>query len=281
MARKDDGDSAISLFSFQDIITSITGIMFLVVLLLMLMMLSSHVPTHKSRQVTESSKALQQELARLKEKIKALQNSKNILDDEINKIKKLSPEEIAHMKKLLQQQISQQQEQLDLVNNSIVQKNVEQKKLDPMLKKLKAETAAQLETIKNIKQQIAKIDPEIKKLEKNKAMRTKIMKFAINTSTPRKPVIAELGKDGVRLINVTQQNTIDLRVKNDPQESFDKLENHLKTMNNSEYYFSVALQPGGFPHAYKVLKIFSDKNFERGLEILPDDKTTLANEVTP
>ena len=46
MARKSNNESAISLFSFQDIITSITGIMFLIVLLLLLVMFSSHLPNN-------------------------------------------------------------------------------------------------------------------------------------------------------------------------------------------------------------------------------------------
>ena len=47
MSRKDD-TPAISFFSFQDIITSITGIMFLVVLILVLMILRS--PSNAIRQ---------------------------------------------------------------------------------------------------------------------------------------------------------------------------------------------------------------------------------------
>ena len=98
MARKSNGESAISLFSFQDIITSITGIMFLVVLLLMLMMITSRVPTGKNSRSSESVKELQKELTELKNKLQELRDSQKNLDKEIDNLKKLSPEEIQKQK---------------------------------------------------------------------------------------------------------------------------------------------------------------------------------------
>ncbi len=280
MAREKDGDSAISLFSFQDIITSITGIMFLVVLLLMLMMLTSHIP-QKNQTATASSKELQKELLELKEKIKALQASQKTLDDEINKLKKLSPEELERLKELLRQQIRDQQEKLEVVRIAVARKKLEQQKMQPILEKLSAEDQIQSKTISTVEKQLAELTPKLKKLEQEMQIRKRVMKFSVKTPTSRKPVIAELGKDGVKIIDINRQTTLDLRVKGDPLESIRKLENHLSTLNNNEYYFSLAIKPAGFKHAYRVIKVFSDNNFERGLEILPDDNTSLSGEQTP
>ena len=66
MAAKDNSP-AISFFSFQDIITSITGIMFLVVIMLVLMVLqqSSSAPQQKSRELQKELTALEGELKQL------------------------------------------------------------------------------------------------------------------------------------------------------------------------------------------------------------------------
>ena len=70
MARKEEEASAISLFSFQDIITSITGIMFLVVLLLVLILLTSHEPSAQEvKTENEESKEMLEQLAVLQEQL--------------------------------------------------------------------------------------------------------------------------------------------------------------------------------------------------------------------
>ena len=74
MSKKDDSP-AISLFSFQDIITSITGIMFLVVLLLLLLIFESKPITPQEKQSDRDRQAMQalaQEINTLKMQIQKL-----------------------------------------------------------------------------------------------------------------------------------------------------------------------------------------------------------------
>ena len=65
-----DNTPTISFFSFQDIITSVTGIMFLVVIMLVLMVLQQN-----SSPARQKSRELQTELAALENELKQLQDS--------------------------------------------------------------------------------------------------------------------------------------------------------------------------------------------------------------
>ena len=68
MASKDNS-AAVSFFSFQDIITSITGIMFLVVIMLVLMVLQQG-----PMKVQQKNREIQAELTALKKEMKQIQD---------------------------------------------------------------------------------------------------------------------------------------------------------------------------------------------------------------
>ena len=71
MSARDDSPP-VSLFSFQDIITSITGIMFLVVLLLALIILDSSILNSASEEKSSAAPPPAQDLTELKQKIALL-----------------------------------------------------------------------------------------------------------------------------------------------------------------------------------------------------------------
>ena len=125
MPRSNEDESPISLFSFQDIITSITGIMFLVVLLLVLIMLSSF-EKNTSDPVAAETCRLTRELSELKKKLQSLQNNQTELAEQLAKLKKLTPAELAARKMELQQAIHSRTLEL---KNLIQQLKIQQDKL--------------------------------------------------------------------------------------------------------------------------------------------------------
>ena len=109
MPRRDDGNSAVSLFSFQDIITSITGIMFLVVLMLVLSLLSSHIPEKTSAQSRENAR-LRAEAAALQAAVNTLKLHNQDNDRQLAELRKLSPEELHRRLTVLQETLKKMQE---------------------------------------------------------------------------------------------------------------------------------------------------------------------------
>ena len=76
MSKKDDSPAS-SLFSFQDIITSIPGIMFLVVLLLLLLIFEADPVAEPPKQTDKDKQQMQavmQEINNLKAQIEKIKN---------------------------------------------------------------------------------------------------------------------------------------------------------------------------------------------------------------
>ena len=101
MARKDNSP-AVSFFSFQDIITSVTGIMFLVVIMLVLVALQQE-PFYESQRKSEE---LQKELTEAERQLKQTRDSLDALrkqfaerNKRIEELKKLQPEKLPALKK--------------------------------------------------------------------------------------------------------------------------------------------------------------------------------------
>ena len=88
---KKDNSPAISFFSFQDIITSITGIMFLVVMMLVLMILIQPDAAQKQKEqaVSDQLKTLREEMQKLKTALDELNQRSEVQRKRIDELKKL------------------------------------------------------------------------------------------------------------------------------------------------------------------------------------------------
>ena len=281
MARKGSEGSAISLFSFQDIITSITGIMFLVVLLLVLMMITSKVPTAKdNNKSNENVKELQKELAELKNKLQALRDSQKKIDKEIDDLKKLSPEEIRKRKLELQKILQVDQVKLDTLTSSLKLKEDQYKQLQTELQDLDKSVTHRKKLIEDLKKQFEELNKVIKAKETNRQQRTRVMKYVVHSNSAKQPVLAELDKDGIRFMILDDKKVIDLRRPDRAMESLSLMAMELQKLDPSRIYFSIAVKPGGFKYVIQLLEIMKNNNFERGTEILPDDDSSIFEEKT-
>ncbi len=279
MARKNTGESPISLFSFQDIITSITGIMFLVVLFLILIMLTSRPDTrqHSSENIQE----LQKELADLKAKLQQLRSNSQSLDKQLEELKKLDPKELERQKEYCQQMISQTRASLEKITLQVNYKSTQVKELRQEHLDLQKLIKLKKQVINDLQLQLAEISKTVKQKEEISRQRKRVMKYVIHSSTPKRPVLAELDKDGIRLMDVDKKKFTDLRRNGRGAESLSMLVEKLADFDPVQVYFTVAVKPGGFKYAMQVLDILKKNNFERGTEILPDDNTSIFEEPKP
>lgn len=281
MARKSNEGSAISLFSFQDIITSITGIMFLVVLLLILMMITSRIPSAKNTQADDNVKELQKELAELKAKLQTLKNNQQQLDKQMEELKKLSPEEIKRQQEKYQQILRSEQAKLEKLTSAIQLKEEQNKQikieyleLDKMVKHRKT-------VIDDLKNKLKELSEAVKQKEETSKQRNRVMKYVVHSNTPKRPVLAELDKDGIRFMDIENKKIVDLRRPGRAAESLPMFAMELSKLNSSQLYFSIAVKPGGFKYVIQILEILKNNNFERGTEIMPDDNTSIFEESQP
>ena len=273
MSRRNE-EEAVSLFSFQDIITSITGIMFLIVLLLILIMISSHLPSGISN--TTDSSALQSQLEALKKRAAALQNSQDFLSRELDKLRSLSPEEAAQKRRKLLESIHEiQQKNLSMAheNQIIEQENIS---LQNQLNELLQTNTRQQADIERLNAEQLRLQHTLRQQQQKLHDREKLIKYTIERPGSRSPILLELGKNGIQLLKLDDHSRYDLRHPSDPALSFAKFKDFIGTHDPALYYFTVAVQPGGFQYAAQLLTLLKQHHFQRGIEILPDDDTTLA-----
>ena len=100
MAKKDNSP-AISFFSFQDIITSITGIMFLVVMMLVLMILNQSGVTGAEKQVRADLRQLNRELEELQSMVTQFEKTSRLQQEQITKLQQLKLETLPEKKRTL------------------------------------------------------------------------------------------------------------------------------------------------------------------------------------
>ena len=279
MARKSSEESPVSLFSFQDIITSITGIMFLVVLMLILIMLTSRPET--KRQSSENIQALQSELAELKSKLRQLRSDSQDLSRQLEDLKKLSPEEMARLQEQNRRQLQIEQAELEKLLQEINRKNLQLKVRQQEITELEKITKPRKKVIENIQKELADITKVIIDKENKLRQRSRVMKYVIHSNMIKRPVLAELDQNGVRLLDIDKQQFTDLRRPGKAQDSLALLALELGKYDKNQVYFSVAVKPGGFKYAMPLLTMLKNHNLERGTEILPDDNTSIFEEQQP
>lgn len=276
MPRRDDENSAVSLFSFQDIITSITGIMFLVVLMLVLSLLSSHIPEKTSAQSRENAR-LKAEAAALQAAVNTLKLHNQDNDRQLAELRKLSPEELHRRLTVLQETLKKMQENFTQQKAALFQQKSRNDLAEKKLAQLDEMTVKLTESNTIRQKQLAVTQQELQKLRHKLEQQKSLLRYSIERSSGKTPILIELGSDGIQLLDTSTMQKQDLRGKG-IEDSLNNLQNIFPQFDPARYYFSTAVKPGGFIYAGKVLQLLKKSGFERGVEILPDDRSSLFQE---
>ena len=277
MARREEEASAISLFSFQDIITSITGIMFLVVLLLVLIMLTSHEPSKQEVKTEDAdTQEMLAQLATLQQQLAELKNIQNIVDKDLEKIRTLSPAAIEAKLKELEKLLKQKS--LELQKSALEQKKAqaELEELERKLRDLNQQLDPKLKKLKKLEEQRKNLQHKLQQKKAEIEQRKKMMEYSIDNNTNKIPVLVEVSADGCQVLNVSNNQHSDLRVRGNAYESIKKLWQYLeRNCDPSINYVTLVVKPSGFQHVAGMTESLKQKKFERGIEILPDEKTSI------
>ncbi len=277
MARNEEENSAVSLFSFQDIITSITGIMFLVVLMLIIMLVNSSLPDDASEYDSEI-KSNRKYLQDLQKELAQLQLNNAYLDEKLAALNLLSPEEYDARKQQLQQQIAISRQQLSLME----QRSHEQNQLIITLQTQLDQTHRSHQQIHHELAELNK-DIELKENEKSQLqrqnkIREQLLKYTVQRHSGKSPLLLEVKNHSLKVLQLDRQQTVDLSSSSGMDETLQNLERFLLDKDPELYYFSAVFAPGAFQYAQTILSLLKKHQFERGIEILPNDRVSLWEE---
>ena len=260
MKRK--SELKISLFSFQDIITSVTGVMILLTLLLAMELVEKveSSPPVQTHQITEELRA---RIDTVKNQVTELKNRIGQSNQEVVNLVNTSDESI-------ESEVAELENTLDLLQDKSEKVHDSRKNLD--------HTKSQLE-----KAEISKveIDSEIAALEK----KIQDLKSRINRVNQGLVVLLEPRQGDIRapwVIEVFQSRIIvsSIKFKTNSTEfkGIYELERWLKAQNSSRLYFFLIGHRGGFELLQKTRTSLTANGFDYGMDLLLDNQNAIKSQ---
>ena len=274
MASKDNSP-AISFFSFQDIITSITGIMFLIVIMLVLMVLlqSPLASRQKTRELQQELTALENELKQLQDSLAEFRRQIAERNKRIEELKKMRLETLPELKRkwirqlqVVDREIARLEEENELLL-SRRQEQLELKKKKEILIRRNQDKGVELQ------QGIVALDEEIRQKEKLYRHFEKVIRFVWNKSNPKRPILLECGETEISV------NSIDNKIRRRTFTNFAECMAYCRTFPPEGTYFILLLKPSAFSYGEKFSRELQKAGYERGREVLPDEQVLITGEM--
>lgn len=271
---KKDNSPAISFFSFQDIITSVTGIMFLVVIMLVLMMLcqKSSSAQQKEKDLFRELTQLEQQAAELKDAIAKLRKQSAEQDKRIEELKKLKLETLPEMKKEWIRKLRALNRGIAFLEEEKQQLKDDQKKQISLALEKKAHLVRNQDEIRKQEDFILSLAEKIRHKTKLFNKIKNVIRFVWNKSNPKKPVLLECSEKSI------VASSLNDFIKRQTFSSYTQCLDFCKKLPPAETYFILLLKPSAFSYAEKFSLDLQKAGFERGKEVLPGEETLISEE---
>ncbi|MBR6373505.1 MAG: hypothetical protein IKS20_10015 [Victivallales bacterium] len=258
-----NSESPISLFSFQDIITSLTGIMLTVVLLLALELINS-----RQKQAEASPLAQEMELAR--QIRNAAEKRKKELEADIARLQEASMSSFKYDAEILRMNEKALKEELEKIEQALSMAENEQGKLDEKLR----EQSRRAEMLKEKQRKKAEISARAEKIAKeNKLLEEKLgkvnealdkkrkgVKISFSSGTDKKPVLVECSRTLVR-VSVFQSGEVKEFRPESPilTDMAKNVVSYLSTLPPSMYYIVFLAKPSSGAYFHFLQRYSSEK----------------------
>jgi hypothetical protein len=261
MTRKRNDAETISLFSFQDIMASVIGMLFFVVILLSLSIVTEVAPAADEPTEQESAK-----LAERRERADELRQQKIVLETRIASISKKRVQASAIQPNQTIAKLKQLRKNLDAMYETIEE---EQERLKSLVRQIKPKEIAIEKKRKELKAVEAKIQESETRLSRAKSKPR--LTFIIDKRPDRlKPWLVEITGDGLRVGSQDGQGlVIDFKGKT-ARERMKLFQEWARNQNQREHYFVLLIKPSGVKHVRNLATIIVSLGFEVGTDLLPE-----------
>lgn len=284
MGRKRKDSNPVSLFAFQDIITSITGIMVLVVLLIILDIISHK--EKKTQQVEEDRRDIQklEELAKgLEKKLLDGKEWLTVNEDVIRKAlsvdldalpKMIEKEEKLHLR--LAAALNIKKEKNSELKSLILKTEKENKEKKNLIQKRKEDLENLKKNLSEQKRKIKDLQTELIKARQNAEKMKKRVEIRTTDKLDKNPVFVECSGTMIKtkVINTTSALRTIQGNLNDQQQLLDNFFQWLtSTRNPAEESIVVIVKPSSVNYIKDLCAILEKLGFEYNLEPMLEDKT--------
>ncbi len=275
MSRKDDSP-AISLFSFQDIITSITGIMFLVVIMLLLLLFESKPAKPADPETVAARAALIAEIKELEKSLADFSRQEKELEKLLNQLQQFSPEELEKKKKELEEAVKNLHSRLHTQNEK--QREL---KSDILISREKIQKAQdELPVIMKKAEEMKKLNAENKnllaRLQKKLQHSSKAVTFSVEKSSDKQFLLAEFAKDGFRVKELSSIADHDLRIPGaSAEDHIQRFIQWISSRDRKSELISVIIGPDKLKYWNMIAFELEKLGFSYGVEFYPDDDSSI------
>ncbi|GEM_PF-889685 len=271
MARKDNSP-AISFFSFQDIITSVTGIMFLVMLLLTLLLLMREA-VNASPEQTEARR-LQEDVRALQERLSQMTSNSEEMRQRLEELRKLDAKTLPQRKEALLRRLEELQREMTqaLADEETTKK--ESERLRTVIADVREKDAPVVEELTELQKELSALEAQKAKMEDATEKSKRMMRFTWDGNISKRPLLVECSGDAI-LVGTNGVATPLKVFRKKPGAAPMQLESEFlawaKQQPASEVYFVFLSKPSSFTYAESLARILGDNGYQRGREVLPND----------
>jgi hypothetical protein len=271
---KHNNGSPISLFSFQDIITSVTGIMILIVLLLILSILDK-----KMVEESKSKSAIPQNTKILNARVKILQKQveREKLDlKALNNASQSNPKSLSTLLKFQEKEINLKAKNIAEIKRLKTELKEKSSRIDNLLKKRETLTkeatriSSDCDRDLRIKKEIEFYENKITKIEK---LKNSVL-FSVSRQDRKTAFFVICSLDG---IEIRTNSGILIKKIHDDSNNFSqtiaRFKNWLNTRNANKEYLLLILKPSSAGFSPSLMFLLNSQGFEYGLEPLQESKS--------
>ena len=264
-----NSESPISLFSFQDIITTLTGIMLLFLLVLALLLMEVSEQRQKNSPVAAQLKQEQQRQNELNTALqlreKELAGYRLRLRSSAGKDVPLRRVELFHLERELSA-LNPELESLEnrlktlrqLVNDAARRRN-ELKSLLARSKNAEAERSEFDKTIARLQREIKLINDRIKEKQR-------LITITAGSDTYKRPLLIECSSSRIRIIDQRSRKVLDVPFITEDS-AFNELERKLQQFPPDRFYYVFLIKPGAISYSGSLLQRYQSKGeIECGFE---------------
>jgi DNA repair exonuclease SbcCD ATPase subunit len=263
MARsRFSNDNPLSLFSFQDIITSVTGIMVLITLLLAVE-LSQRRPIEPAQDTSNITSQLQNELSDLQKQIQALKLEYQNQQQQLSQVAGISAEKLEAQRKELEMSQSTLETELQKLEQ-------QQSKQQSELRRLQAKNPDHLAKQQEHERIRKQLEQDQAKLEELKNSRRII--FRSGNSNGKPVWLLDVREQVCLAAPLNQQNSIQTFQANDTTELVSKLTTWLLSdASMKQAHLVLMIRPNGIKAADKMQILLRKQGISYGFDLLPAD----------
>jgi hypothetical protein len=272
MSRRRRNVSAISLFAFQDIITSVVGIFILVIICMILQLretqTASGSPMQKYQEMLAMQEAITQESQSLSKSLKELTTSLSQADASNRFSEELASQELNNLDRMMRERLQRAEKELLQITES----REETEKDKERLLISQAALGPELEEMKSIQDQLSRMKQEMQQIEVENPM-----VFSKTQLNGRPLCILEVKGDSVHWMATTSGEE---RRWTFPNQRAALLQ-WLASNEARRWHFLILLKPSGAGEFAQIRQTLKDSRVNLGFDVVAEDQAirTMSTEV--